>query len=104
RGRLRRRRAGAPGARLHAADLGRRRRSSRGASLSWCAILRPDDGGVKRIDTLLADYGAHHRARGNLVCHAFGVTLIVFGIVALLTPLRIGPVTFAEVAIALLVA
>jgi uncharacterized membrane protein YGL010W len=59
---------------------------------------------VKRIDTLLADYGSHHRARGNLVCHAFGVTLIVFGIVALLTPLRIGPVTFAEVAIALLVA
>jgi uncharacterized membrane protein YGL010W len=59
---------------------------------------------VKRVDALLADYGSHHRTRGNLVCHAFGVTLIVFGIVALLTPLRIGPITVAEVAIALLVA
>lgn len=59
---------------------------------------------MKRVDALLADYGSHHRARGNLVCHAFGVTLIVFGIVALLTPLHIGPVTVAEVAIALLVA
>jgi uncharacterized membrane protein YGL010W len=35
---------------------------------------------MKRVDALLADYGSHHRARGNLVCHAFGITLIVFGI------------------------
>lgn len=39
---------------------------------------------MKRVDALLSDYGAHHRARGNLVCHAFGITLISFGIVSLL--------------------
>jgi hypothetical protein len=37
---------------------------------------------VKRVDALLTDYGSHHRTRGNLVCHAFGVTLIVFGIIS----------------------
>ena len=39
---------------------------------------------MKKIDRLLADYGSHHRTRGNLVCHAFGITLIVFGALALL--------------------
>jgi uncharacterized membrane protein YGL010W len=39
---------------------------------------------TKRVDALLADYGSHHRTRGNLVTHAFGVTLIVFGILSLL--------------------
>jgi uncharacterized membrane protein YGL010W len=43
---------------------------------------------MRKIDTLLADYGSHHRTRGNLVCHAFGITLIVFGILSML--LRIG--------------
>ena len=39
---------------------------------------------MKKVDRLLADYGSHHRTRGNLVCHAFGITLIVFGILCFL--------------------
>jgi uncharacterized membrane protein YGL010W len=55
---------------------------------------------MKRVDAMLADYGSHHRTRGNLVCHVFGVTLIVFGIVSMLGSFRLGPVTVAEVLIA----
>ncbi|MGH9317331.1 MAG: hypothetical protein ACRD1P_09505 [Thermoanaerobaculia bacterium] len=33
----------------------------------------------QRIDALLVDYGAYHQTRGNRVCHAFGIPLIVFG-------------------------
>ena len=58
---------------------------------------------MKRVDDLLTDYGAHHRTRGNLVCHAFGVTLIVFGILSLSAELRVGPVTAGEILIALVV-
>jgi uncharacterized membrane protein YGL010W len=39
---------------------------------------------LRRIDVLLADYGASHRARGNFVCHTIGITLIVFGVLSLL--------------------
>jgi uncharacterized membrane protein YGL010W len=39
---------------------------------------------MRRIDALLADYGDAHRTRGNLACHAVGITLIVFGILAML--------------------
>ncbi len=39
---------------------------------------------MRRIDALLADYGSSHRARGNLACHAVGITLIVFGTLSLL--------------------
>jgi uncharacterized membrane protein YGL010W len=49
---------------------------------------------MKRVDALLADYGSHHRARGNLVCHAFGITLIVFGIASVLTGPRVGLASF----------
>ena len=59
---------------------------------------------MKRVDSLLADYGAHHRTPGNLVCHAFGVTLIVFGIVAMLGAIPIGPANVAEALIAAVVA
>lgn len=58
---------------------------------------------MKRVDDLLSDYGAHHRTRGNLVCHAFGVTLIVFGILSMLAELRLGPVTAGEILIAAVV-
>lgn len=58
---------------------------------------------MKRVDDLLADYGAHHRTRGNLVCHAFGVTLIVFGILSMLAEVRVGPVTAGEILIAAVV-
>jgi uncharacterized membrane protein YGL010W len=43
---------------------------------------------MRRVDALLADYASYHRARGNLVCHAFGITLIVFGSIALLRTVR----------------
>jgi uncharacterized membrane protein YGL010W len=39
---------------------------------------------MKKVDRLLADYGSHHRTRGNLVCHAFGITLIIFGVLSFL--------------------
>ena len=58
---------------------------------------------TRRVDALLADYASYHRTRGNLICHAFGITLIVFGIVAMLLTVRLPgslPVTLAEAAIA----
>lgn len=55
---------------------------------------------MKRVDALLSDYGAHHRTRGNLVCHAFGITLISFGIVSLLGRLSLGRWNVAEALIA----
>lgn len=54
---------------------------------------------MKRVDALLSDYGSYHRTRGNLACHAVGVTLIVFGITSLLGTVRFGPVTAAEILI-----
>jgi len=39
---------------------------------------------MKRVDVLLADYASSHRTRGNLVCHAAGITLIVFGVFSML--------------------
>ena len=58
---------------------------------------------MRKVDALLADYASHHRSRGNLVCHAFGITLIVFGIVAMLLTARLpsaAPWTAAEILIA----
>ncbi len=57
---------------------------------------------MRRVDALLADYASFHRTRGNLVCHAFGITLIVFGILSMLLamPLPVESFTVAEVLIA----
>jgi len=58
---------------------------------------------VRKVDALFADYASHHRAKGNLVCHAFGITLIVFGILEMLLMLRLpgaAPWTAAEILIA----
>ncbi len=58
---------------------------------------------ARRVDALLTDYASYHRARGNLVCHAFGITLIMFGIIATLLTLRLSgltPLTAAEAVIA----
>ena len=53
------------------------------------------------FDALLEEYGSHHRARGNLVCHSLGITLIVFGMLAMLQAVRIsGPWTAAEILVA----
>ncbi len=57
---------------------------------------------MRRVDALLSDYASYHRTRGNLVCHAVGITLIVFGIVSMLLaiPLPAESFTVAEVLIA----
>jgi len=56
---------------------------------------------MSRIDALFQDYGSHHRTRGNLVCHAFGITLILYGIISMLLLIHIGPFwTAAEAVIA----
>ena len=55
---------------------------------------------MRRVDGLLADYGSYHRTRGNIVCHSFGITLIVFGILSMLRAVPLGPATAAEALIA----
>lgn len=63
-------------------------------------------GEVRRIDAFLADYGSYHRTRGNVACHAVGITLILFGSLSMLGALHIGalgpiaPLTAAEVVLA----
>jgi len=46
--------------------------------------------GERKIDALFAEYGAAHRAPGNVACHAAGITLIVFGVLALAHAVRLG--------------
>jgi len=56
---------------------------------------------MRRIDALLADYGSYHRARGNLLCHAAGITLIVFGVLSMLHAIPLfGPWTASEALLA----
>lgn len=58
---------------------------------------------MSRVDRLLSDYAFYHQTRGNLVCHAFGIPLITYAILALLLLLRLPstPITTAEILIAL---
>ena len=52
---------------------------------------------MSRIDSLLADYGASHRTHGNRICHAVGMSLIVFGILSMLHAVPLyGPWTASE--------
>jgi uncharacterized membrane protein YGL010W len=44
---------------------------------------------MKRVDALLGDYASSHQTRGNLACHAAGITLIVFGVLSLLATVPI---------------
>jgi uncharacterized membrane protein YGL010W len=53
-------------------------------------------GRMRRIDTLFADYGASHSTRGNLRCHAAGITLIVFGLLCFLSRIPIGGIWTAS--------
>ena len=58
---------------------------------------------MRRVDALLADYASYHQTRGNLVCHGFGITLIVFGILSMLLVVRLPgstTLTAAEIGIA----
>ena len=55
----------------------------------------------KPIDALLADYAEAHRTPGNVVCHMAGISLIVFGILSMLSALPIaGRWTAAEALLA----
>jgi len=51
---------------------------------------------MRRIDALFADYGASHSVRGNLLCHAAGITLIVFGLLSFLARVPIAGVWTAS--------
>ena len=56
---------------------------------------------MRRVDALLADYALAHQTRGNVLCHAAGITLIVFGVLAMLGHVAIAPPwTAAELLIA----
>lgn len=56
---------------------------------------------MKRIDALLSDYESSHRTRGNLFCHAAGITLIVFGVLSILSAvLLFGVWTLSEALLA----
>jgi len=55
---------------------------------------------MSRVDRFLNDYAYYHQSRGNVVCHAVGIPLITYSILALLLllPLK-NSVTAAEVLI-----
>lgn len=54
---------------------------------------------MKQIDLLLSDYASYHRTTGNIYCHFLGIPLIIFGILALLQLVKLGPITAAEMLI-----
>ena len=55
---------------------------------------------MSRVDRLLSDYAYYHQTRGNVLCHAIGIPLITYSIIALLLllPLK-NSVTATEVLI-----
>jgi uncharacterized membrane protein YGL010W len=58
-------------------------------------------GRPKKIDALLADYAEAHRTPGNVVCHTAGISLIVFGVLSMLSAVPMtGRLTAAEVLLA----
>jgi uncharacterized membrane protein YGL010W len=55
----------------------------------------------KRVDALLADYAEAHRTPGNVACHTIGISLIVFGVLSMLSAVPIaGRLTAAEALLA----
>lgn len=44
---------------------------------------------------LYADYGSYHADSRNRLCHAFGIPLIVLGVLGLLAGVHLGPVDLA---------
>ena len=53
--------------------------------------------------TLLADYGAYHRDRRNLICHEIGIPLIVLGVIALLRLITLTGTAFSLASLAVVV-
>jgi uncharacterized membrane protein YGL010W len=45
---------------------------------------------MRRVDSLLAEYGSYHRTRGNLACHFVGIPLITFAVVVFLRLIPLG--------------
>ena len=60
---------------------------------------------MRRVDSLLAEYGSYHRTRGNLACHFVGIPLITFSVVVFLRLIPLGGSgwTVAEAVIAAVV-
>ena len=44
---------------------------------------------------LYAEYGSYHADPRNRLCHAFGIPLIVLGVLGLLASVHLGPIDFA---------
>ena len=44
------------------------------------------------VEALFADYAAHHKTRGNKLCHFIGIPIIVMSLLGLLAHLQVGPV------------
>jgi uncharacterized membrane protein YGL010W len=66
-------------------------------------------GDLRNADFLLQDYAQYHRTKGNILCHFFGIWMIVYGILAFLLLVPIVSIsrfqlTAAELLIALSVA
>lgn len=53
---------------------------------------------------LFNEYASYHNDRRNRVCHAFGIPLIILGVMGLLAHVRIGPIDLAVVLAALTLA
>jgi uncharacterized membrane protein YGL010W len=49
-----------------------------------------------RLDRLFADYRASHASRGNRLCHAVGITLIVFGVFGFLARIPVAGIWTAS--------
>ena len=43
----------------------------------------------KHVDLLLSDYAMYHRTKGNIICHYFGISMIVYGLLSFLSLLPV---------------
>jgi uncharacterized membrane protein YGL010W len=50
---------------------------------------------MKKIDAYFADYRECHRTKGNMVCHSYGIPMIVLGILGLFGRVPIGSLSLA---------
>jgi uncharacterized membrane protein YGL010W len=50
----------------------------------------------KKVDLLLADYALYHRTKGNIICHYFGISMIVYGLFSFLLLLPVWKISCAE--------
>jgi uncharacterized membrane protein YGL010W len=50
----------------------------------------------KKVDLLLADYALYHRTKGSIICHYFGISMIVYGLFSFLQLLPVWKISCAE--------